>query len=57
MNVECVEFFFSLALRVSAFFVIKDVRRMVGRGGKKAENREGERKREERKLGEIADLT
>ncbi len=56
MNVECVEFFFSLALRVSAFFVIKDVRRMVGRGGKKAENR-GEREREERKLGEIADLT
>ena len=30
---------------------------MVGRGGKKAENREGEREREERKLGEIADLT
>ncbi len=56
MNVECVEFFFSLALRVCAFFVIKDVRRMVGRGGKKAENR-GEREREERKLGEIADLT
>ncbi len=48
--------FFSWACRACAFFVIKDVRRMVGRGGKKAENR-GEREREERKLGEIADLT